>query len=107
MGTRGIGRRSPALVMSRSEASRASAIAVWVRPLALRIRRMRGPTKIFWSATAALHALLIYTGLQNRGALWILQDLHAYKTGWSKPPQLDPIRRSKRLFSLAYPRFER
>ena len=27
-----------------------SAIAVWVRPLAMRMRRMRGPAKIFWSA---------------------------------------------------------
>ncbi|CCV11808.1 hypothetical protein MESS4_340130 [Mesorhizobium sp. STM 4661] len=31
-----------------------SAIAVCVRPLALRMRRMRGPAKIFWSAMVSL-----------------------------------------------------
>ena len=46
-----------------------SAIAVWVRPLPLRMRRMRGPAKIFCSAigfdneftNAQLRAAGIYT----------------------------------------------
>jgi hypothetical protein len=51
-----------------------SAIAVWVRPLALRMRLMRGPANIFWSAIGLteIHSdrtpmgFTYFTDLQNQ-----------------------------------------